>query len=78
MKTSIKPQTQLKVLSMKNRTSHFTKNVNSSVSVIDFKFYQKLFLVLISLSIFLILPESPKELETVCESYYSKQICNVW
>ena len=45
---------------------------------IDFKFYQKLFLVLISLSTFLIFPESPRELENICEIYNSKKLCNVW
>ena len=44
----------------------------------DIKFYQKLFVVLISLSTILIFPESPKELENICEIYNSKKLCNVW
>tara|TARA_B000000557_G_scaffold76612_1_gene61218 strand:- start:308 stop:532 length:225 start_codon:yes stop_codon:yes gene_type:complete len=44
----------------------------------DIKFYQKLFVVFISLSTILIFPESPKELENICETYNSKKLCNVW
>ena len=47
-------------------------------SFVDFKFYQKLFVVLISLSTILIFPESPRELEKICDSYNSRQLCNVW
>ena len=43
----------------------------------DIKFYQKLFVVLISLSTILIFPESPKELENICKSNYSRKICSV-
>ena len=42
------------------------------------KFYQKLIIVLISLSAILIFPESPKNLESICEAYNSRRICNVW
>jgi len=48
------------------------------IFIIDSKFYQILFVVLISLSTFLIFPESPKKLEKICESYNSKELCNVW
>ena len=46
--------------------------------VVNSKFYQKLFVVLISLSTILIFSESPRELENICESYNSRKICNVW
>ena len=45
---------------------------------VDLKFYQKLFVVLISLSTILIFPESPRELENICESYHSRKLCYVW
>ena len=48
------------------------------ISFVDFKFYQKLFVVLISLSTILIFPESPHELENICEIYNSRKVCNVW
>ena len=44
----------------------------------DIKFYQKLIVVLVSLSIILIFPESPKELENICESYNDQKICSLW
>ena len=52
--------------------------INKEVSVLNIKFYQKLLVFLISFSTFLIFPESPKELEKICESYNSRKICNVW
>ena len=48
------------------------------ISLINFQFYQILFVLLISFSTILIFPESPKELGDICESYNSKKICNVW
>ena len=47
-------------------------------NIVDFKFYQKLFVVLISLSTILIFPESPRELENICESYNFRKLCSVW
>jgi len=52
--------------------------VNKEVSIFNVKFYQKLIVFLIVFSIFLIFPESPKELENICESYNTRKICNVW
>ena len=52
--------------------------VDKEVSLVSFKFYQKLFVFLISFSTILIFPELPKELENICESYNSRKICNVW
>ena len=78
MKTVIKAETKLKILRTGVRTSKFSKNVNGSIAVVDFKFYQKLILVLISLSTILIFPESPKQLESVCKSYHYEQMCNIW
>ena len=46
--------------------------------IVDYKSYQKLFVILISLSTFLIFPESPRELENICESYNFRKLCNVW
>ena len=52
--------------------------VEKEVTLVSSKFYQKLFVFLISFLTILIFPESPKELENICESYNSKKICNVW
>ena len=56
----------------------YTRLREKETSLIDIKFYQKLFVLLISFSTILIFPESPIELANICESYNSKNICNVW
>ena len=56
----------------------YTLRIEKEVSLFSSKFYQKLFVFLISFSTILIFPESPKELENICESYNSRKICNVW
>ena len=56
----------------------YTDLTEKEISSIDFKFYQKLFVLLISFSTILIFPESPRELGNICEGYNSRKICNVW
>ena len=67
---------------LKSKTFLISKNyprlVEKEVSLVNVKFYQKLFIFLVSLSTILIFPESPKELENICETYNSRKICNVW
>ena len=75
MKIAVKPD--LKSTTFCTRKSYIFLR-EKEISFIDFKFYQKLLVVLISLSTILIFPESPRELEKICESYNSKKICNVW
>ena len=48
------------------------------IAYFDFKFYQKLLVVIASLSTILIFPEFPRELENICETYNSRTLCNVW
>ena len=75
MRTAVKPD-------LKSQTFATAKSFNllreKEISIIDLKFYQKLFIVLISLSTFLIFPESPRELENICKDYNSRKLCNVW
>ena len=78
MKTLIDSEVKLDNSKLRNYTAHLRQNVKSSETLVDFKFYQKFFIILTALSTFLIFPEAPKELESVCHSYYSKQICKVW
>ena len=75
MKTAIKPALKPKIFCNSNG---YIVPREKETRITDFKFYQKLFIVLISLSIFLIFSESPRDLENICESYNSKKICNVW
>ena len=67
---------------LKSKTFCISKSyplpVEKEVTLVSSKFYQKLFVFLISFSTILIFPESPKELENICETYNSRKICNVW
>ena len=75
MKTAFEPH-------VKSKTFCISKShplpVEKEVTLVSSKFYQKLFVFLISFSTILIFPESPKELENICETYNSREICNVW
>ena len=67
---------------IKSNTFYSSKSLyrfrEKKVKVINFKSYQKFFVVLISLSIFLIFPESPHELENICQLHNSRELCHVW
>ena len=75
MKTALKPDLKSKTYCISKSYSRLTEKEIISTNI---KFYQKLFVFLIAFSTILIFPESPKELENICESYNSKKICNVW
>ena len=75
MKTALEPDLKSKTFCI---SKSYTLLVEKKVSLVNFKFYQKLFVFLISFSTILIFPESPKELENICETYNSREICNVW
>ena len=75
MKTTAKPDLKSKTLRI---SKSYTRLSGKEISLVNFKFYQKLFVLLISFSTILIFPESPKELESICESYNSRKICNIW
>ena len=75
MKTFLKPDLNSKTFCV---SKSYLRLIEKEVSLVDFKFYQKLFVFLLAFSTILIFPESPKELESICESYNSRKICNVW
>ena len=75
MKTSFKTDLKLQTFFIKKSYVRLTEK---EISLVNYKFYQKLFILLISFSTFLIIPESPRELENICESYNTRKICNVW
>jgi len=75
MKTALKSDLKSKTFCV---SKSYPRLIEKEFSLVNFKFYQKLFVFLLSLSTILILPESPKELESICESYNSRKICNVW
>ena len=75
MKTAIESDLKSKTVCVSKSYIHL---IEKEKSLINFKFYQKLFVLLISFSTILIFPESPKELGNICEYYHSKRICSVW
>ena len=75
MKTALKPDLDSKTFCVSKSYSRLTEK---EVSLVNFKFYQKLFVFLLAFSTILIFPESPKELENICEIHNSRKICNVW
>ena len=75
MKTALKPELKLKTYCISKSYSRLTEK---ETSLINSKFYQKLFVLLISFSTILIFSESPRELGNICENYNSIKICNVW
>ena len=75
MKTAFEPDLKSKTFCI---SKSYLRLVEKEVSLVSFKFYQKLFVFFISFSTILIFPESPKELENICEVYNSSETCNVW
>ena len=75
MKTDLKSDFKSKTFCVRKS---YPRLIEKKVSLVNFKFYQKLFVFLLAFSTILIFPESPKELENICESYNSRKICNVW
>ena len=78
MQTSIKPEVKLKIVGFDNSNSQVKEKLNNSKSGLDFKFYQKLFVILLVSCAFLIFPESPKDSEVLCKKYQSIKACMVW
>ena len=75
MKTVLKPELKLKTYCI---SKSYSRLKEKEISFINFKVYQKLFVLLISFSTILIFPESPRELENICESRNAMKVCNVW
>ena len=75
MKTALRPNLKLKTYCISKSYSRLTEK---EISLINFKFYQKLLVLIISFATILIFPESPKELGNICESFNSRKICKVW
>ena len=75
MKTAVKPDLKTKTFGI---SRSYNRLIEKEISLVSFKFYQKLLVLLISFLTILIIPESPRELGDICENYNSKKICNVW
>ena len=74
MKTAVKTDLESKTFCV---SESYTDLIKKDTNVIDSKFYQKLFILIISFSTILIFPESPRELANICESYISIKSCEV-
>ena len=75
MKTALRADLKSKTFCV-NKSYH--RLLEKEVWLNNFKFYQKLFVFLLAFSTILIFPESPKELENICETNNTRKICNVW
>ena len=75
MKTTVKPELKTNTFGI---SRSYTRLIEKEISLVNSKFYQKLLVLLFSFLTILIIPESPRELGEICESYNSKKICNVW
>jgi hypothetical protein len=75
MKTAARPDLKSKTFCI---SKSYGRLIEKETILINFKVYQKLFVLLILFSTILIFPESPRELGTICENYNSRKICNVW
>ena len=75
MKIAVKPDLRSKTF---YEGKSYTLLRQKEQRLINYKSYQKLFVMIISLSTFLIFSESPLELENICMDYYSKKSCNIW
>ena len=75
MKTALSSDLKSKTFCVRKS---YHRLVEKEVNLVNIKFYQKLFVFLLAFSTILIFPESPKELENICESYNSRKICIAW
>ena len=78
MGTLIQPEVKLKVASFDNSICKVKEKSKNLIFGLDFKFYQKLFLILLASCTFLIFPESPKNSEVLCKKHHSIEACIVW
>ena len=75
MKTAVKTDLKSKTFCV---SENYTDLLKKEKSVFNSKFYQKLFILIISFSTILIFPESPRQLANLCERYNSIKSCDVW
>ena len=75
MRTAVKSDFESKIFCV---SKNYIRLKDKELCSVNFKFYQKLFVLLVSFSTILIFPQSPRELGNICESYNSTKICKIW
>ena len=75
MKTAFRPYLKSNAFSI---SKVHVRLLEKEKSLVNFKFYQKLFVIFISFSAILIFPDAPREIGNICENYNSSKICKVW
>ena len=78
MQTLIRPEEKLKIASLDNSTFQVEEKSSDSKIGLNFRFYQNLFLILLSSCAFLIFPEFPQDSEVICRKFNPKEVCIVW
>ena len=78
MKTLIRTQAKLKIANFDSPADQLEKKMINSRIRSDYKFYQKLFGILLISCTFLIFPESPQDSDVLCKKYHSTEACIVW
>ena len=78
MGTLIKPKLKLELSSFDNSIYQVKEKSKNAKFGLDIKFYQKLFVIFLTLCTFLIFPESPHKSEVLCKKFNSKEACIVW
>ena len=59
-------------------TYQVKEKLNNRKSALDLKFYQRLFIIILTFCTFLIIPESPRDAEVLCKRYHPTDACNIW
>ena len=78
MQTLIQAEVKQQITSVNNSTFKIKEKLNNSEFGLEFRFYQKLFLIILAFCVFLIFPESPKDSEILCRKHHSIEACIVW
>ena len=78
MRTLIQPEVKITTTGFDNSNCQVKEKSNNSKIGLDFKFYQKLFVILFASCAFLIFPESPQDSDALCKKYHSREACIVW
>ena len=78
MQALIKSKLELKMTNFDNLNYQVKEKSTNSELGLDFKFYQTLFVLILTSCALLIFPESPKNSEVLCRKHHSVEACSTW